>query len=164
MKSAKVTIIWLLYNTRNSWIKVALVQYDHPIWLFGFKISTGKEIYEFQKNCDWHPFFIAIHFILGTFYWTFIIFWLFFINLSNIKFYSYFGDITDIGLKGISDIELCAGLCDKEGNSDLEIAVEEVEEECGYKVHPDQLEFVQKFCEHGARKMIYYVGKFCWLS
>ena len=54
-------------------------------------------------------------------------------------------------------------MCDKEGKSDLEIAVEEVEEECGYKVHPDQLEFVQKFCEYGARKMIYYVGKFCYL-
>ena len=77
-----------------------------------------------------------------------------------------FPDVTNInvGTRGISGIELCAGLCDKEGKSDLEIAVEEVEEECGYKVHPDQMEFVQKFCEHGARKMIYYVGKFCWLS
>ena len=76
----------------------------------------------------------------------------------------YISDITDIGPKGIADFELCAGLCDKEGKSDLEIAVEEVEEECGYRVHPDQLEFVQKFCEYGARKMIYYVGKFCWFS
>ena len=73
-----------------------------------------------------------------------------------------FPDVTNInvGPRGISDIELCAGLCDKEGKSDLEIAVDEVEEECGYKVHPDQMEFVQKFCENGARKMIYYVGKF----
>jgi len=66
-------------------------------------------------------------------------------------------DVTDIGSRGIADLELCAGLCDKEGKTDLEIAVEEIEEECGYRVHPDQLEFVQKFCENGARKMIYYV-------
>merc|ERR1712008_199775 len=59
-------------------------------------------------------------------------------------------DVTDVGPKG-------AGLCDKEGKSDLEIAVEEVEEECGYKVHPDQMELVQKFCENGTRKTIYYV-------
>merc|ERR1711935_123758 len=66
-------------------------------------------------------------------------------------------DVTDVGLKGIADFEICAGLCDKEGKSDLEIAVEEVEEECGYKVHPDQMELVQKFCENGTRKTIYYV-------
>ena len=81
-----------------------------------------------------------------------------------ISYLIYILDVTDVGLKGIADFELCAGLCDKEGKSDLEIAVEEVEEECGYKVHPNQLEFVQKFCEYGARKMIYYVGKLCWFS
>ena len=47
------------------------------------------------------------------------------------------------------------------GKSDLGIAVEEVEEVCGYKLDPDQLEFVQIFYEGGARKMIYYVGKCC---
>ena len=57
--------------------------------------------------------------------------------------------------------KLCAGLCDKDRKSDLEIVVEEVEEECGYKVDPDQLEFVQNFCEGGAWKMIYYFGKCC---
>ena len=78
-----------------------------------------------------------------------------------------FPDVTNtiVGPRGISDIELCAGLCDKEGKSDLDIAVEEVEEVCGYKVDPDQLELVQKFCEgDGARKIIYYVGEFCWFS
>ena len=67
----------------------------------------------------------------------------------------------DIGSKGIT-LELCAGLCDKEGKSDLEVAIEEVEEECGYKVHPDQMKFVQKFYENGARKMLYYVGQLIW--
>ena len=70
-------------------------------------------------------------------------------------------DVSDVGLKGIADFELCAGLCDKEGKSDLGIAVEEVEELCGYKLDPDRLEFVQIFCESRARKMIYYVGKCC---
>ena len=74
-----------------------------------------------------------------------------------------FPDVTNInvGPRGISDIELCARLCDKEGKSDLGIAIEEVEEVCGYKLDPDQLEFVQIFYEGGARKMIYYVGKCC---
>ena len=74
-----------------------------------------------------------------------------------------FPDVTNInvGPRGTSYIELCAGLCDKEEKSDLGIAVEEVEEVCGYKLNPDQLEFVQIFCEGGARKMIYYVGKCC---
>ena len=74
-----------------------------------------------------------------------------------------FPDIMNInvGPRGISDIELCAGLCDKEGKSDLGIAVEEVEELGGYKLDPDQLEFVQIFCESGARQKIYYVGKCC---
>ena len=67
--------------------------------------------------------------------------------------------MTDIVSKGMADVELCAGFCDKEGKSDVQIAIEEVEEECGYSVNQDQMELVQKYCEDGARKMIYYVGK-----
>ena len=69
--------------------------------------------------------------------------------------------MTDIESKGMADVELCAGFCDKEGKSDVQIAIEEVEEECGYRVNQDQMELVQKYCEDGARKIIYYVGKQC---
>ena len=66
--------------------------------------------------------------------------------------------MTDIESKGMADVELCAGFCDKEGKSDVQHAIEEVEEECGYRVNQDQMELVQKYCEGGARNMIYYVG------
>ena len=89
---------------------------------------------------------------------------LYYLCVWLVSYLIYILDVTDVGPKGIADFELCAGLCDKEGKSDLEIAVEEVEEECGYKVHPDQMEFVQKFCEYGARKLIYYVGKLWWFK
>ena len=42
-------------------------------------------------------------------------------------------------------LELCAGIVDKEGKSLCEIAKEEVEEECGYRVESNQIEFVQRF-------------------
>ena len=102
------------------------------------------------------------YFVFFTLHSLFLIIFLFYSRSRTYSWnFSSVSDITDIGPKGIADFELCAGLCDKEGKSDPEIAVEEVEEECGYKVHPDQMEFVQKFCEYGARKMIYYVGKLC---
>ena len=39
----------------------------------------------------------------------------------------------DVGKKGIT-LELCAGIVDKQGKSLAEIATEEVEEECGFKL------------------------------
>jgi len=42
-------------------------------------------------------------------------------------------------------IELCAGIIDKEGKDAKEIAMEEVEEETGYKVHLDSLKFISSF-------------------
>ena len=58
--------------------------------------------------------------------------------------YSLTGQKDDIGSLGIT-LELCAGIVDKEGKSLAEIAAEEVEEECGYHVDLNQVEFVQTF-------------------
>ena len=63
-----------------------------------------------------------------------------------------------IGSKGIT-LEICAGLIDKKDKSAHEIAIEEVEEECGYKVHPDQMEFVHKFFDLGCTRSLFYTGK-----
>ena len=68
------------------------------------------------------------------------------------------GDCIEIGFKGIT-LEICAGLIDKKDKSALEIAIEEVEEECGYKVQPDQMEFVHKFFDLGCTRSLFYTGK-----
>ena len=55
-----------------------------------------------------------------------------------------FADIPhDVGKKGIT-LELCAGIVDKQGKSLAEIATEEVEEECGFKLS-QPIEYVQSF-------------------
>ena len=41
-------------------------------------------------------------------------------------------------------LELCAGIVDKK-KSLAEIAVEEILEECGYKVDPEKLEYIIQF-------------------
>lgn len=57
--------------------------------------------------------------------------------------------------------ELCAGLIDKEGKSIEEIAAEEVEEECGYKVEPASLENIVEFYSSvgttGSKQYVFYV-------
>ena len=68
-----------------------------------------------------------------------------------------------IGSKGIT-LEICAGLIDKKDKSAQEIAIEEVEEECGYKVHPDQMEFVHKFFDLGCTRSLFYTGKIIMLT
>ena len=59
-------------------------------------------------------------------------------------------------------LELCAGIVDKD-KSIAEIAREEVEEECGYKVKIDEMQFVQNFRASigtgGAKMAMFYVGK-----
>ena len=66
-----------------------------------------------------------------------------------------------IGAIGIT-LELCAGIVDKD-KSIAEIAREEVEEECGYKVKIDEMKFVQNFRASigtgGAKMAMFYVGK-----
>ena len=66
-----------------------------------------------------------------------------------------------IGAMGIT-LELCAGIVDKD-KSLAEIAREEVEEECGYKVKIDEMKFVQNFRASigtgGAKMAMFYVGK-----
>ena len=37
--------------------------------------------------------------------------------------------------------------------------MEEVEEECGYKVQPDQMEFVHKYYDLGCTRTLFYAGK-----
>ena len=56
----------------------------------------------------------------------------------------YLGLDKNVGSMGIT-LELCAGIVDKEGKSLCEIAKEEVEEECGYRVESNQIEFIQRF-------------------
>lgn len=41
--------------------------------------------------------------------------------------------------------ELCAGILDKDNKSSFEIASEEIEEETGYRVKPDEIERITKF-------------------
>ena len=66
-----------------------------------------------------------------------------------------------IGAVGIT-LELCAGIVDKD-KSIAEIAREEVEEECGYKVKIDEMQFVQNFRASigtgGAKMAMFYFGK-----
>lgn len=54
--------------------------------------------------------------------------------------------------------ELCAGLVDKEGKSVEQIAKEEIEEECGYKVN--NLEYITSFAtavgHSGAKQSLFY--------
>ena len=58
-------------------------------------------------------------------------------------------------------VELCAGLLDKEGCSPEEVAAEEVEEECGFRVNPKDLEKITSFYTSvgfaGSRQTLYYV-------
>ena len=77
---------------------------------------------------------------------------------NNIFCLSDPGDRIGIGFKGIT-LEICAGLIDKKDKSAHEIAIEEVEEECGYKVQPDQMEFVHKFFDLGCTRSLFYTGK-----
>ena len=64
----------------------------------------------------------------------------------------------DVIKKGIT-LELCAGIVDKEGKSLAEIATEEVEEECGFRLKRP-IEFVQTFRSSigtgGARMSLFY--------
>lgn len=56
--------------------------------------------------------------------------------------------------------ELCAGLVDKEGKSISEIAAEEIEEECGYKVESNSLEKIAEFYSSvgtsGSKQYLFY--------
>lgn len=56
--------------------------------------------------------------------------------------------------------ELCAGLVDKEGKSIEEIAAEEVEEECGYKVESSSLQKIAEFYSSvgtsGSKQYVFY--------
>ena len=56
--------------------------------------------------------------------------------------------------------ELCAGIVDKDGKSLKEIAAEEAEEECGYRVSSDRLELVSTFYTSvgfaGSKKSMYF--------
>lgn len=64
----------------------------------------------------------------------------------------YYGIISDSGSDKVDldrypaalgvTIELCAGIVDKAGKSLVEIATEEVHEECGYKVPCERLELI----------------------
>ena len=58
-------------------------------------------------------------------------------------------------------VELCAGLLDKAGRSPEEVAAEEVEEECGFRVNPEDLEKITSFYTSvgfaGSRQTLYYV-------
>lgn len=57
-------------------------------------------------------------------------------------------------------VELCAGLLDKEDLSPEETALEEIEEECGYRVPPEALVRVTSFYtsvgHSGSRQILYY--------
>ena len=57
-------------------------------------------------------------------------------------------------------IELCAGLLDKEGLSPEEVAVEEIEEECGYRIQKSLLRRITSFYtsvgHSGSRQILYY--------
>ncbi len=63
--------------------------------------------------------------------------------------------------------EFCAGLVDKEGKSLEEIAAEEVFEECGYRVRPQDLQWIGSFLNaagmSGSKQYLYFVevGDFC---
>jgi len=57
-------------------------------------------------------------------------------------------------------VELCAGLLDKEGLPPEAVAVEEIEEECGYRVPSDALRKITSFYtsvgHSGSRQILYY--------
>ena len=57
-------------------------------------------------------------------------------------------------------VELCAGLLDKEGHSPEEVAAEEVEEECGFRIDPARLRKITSFYTSvgfaGSRQTLYY--------
>jgi len=57
-------------------------------------------------------------------------------------------------------VELCAGLLDKEGHSPEEVAAEEVEEECGFRIDPSALRKINSFYTSvgfaGSRQILYY--------
>ncbi|HFC03860.1 MAG TPA: NUDIX domain-containing protein [Nitratifractor salsuginis] len=57
-------------------------------------------------------------------------------------------------------VELCAGLLDKEGHSPEEVAAEEVEEECGFRIDPSALQKINSFYTSvgfaGSRQILYY--------
>ena len=57
-------------------------------------------------------------------------------------------------------VELCAGLLDKPDLSPEEVALEEIEEECGYRVPPAELERITSFYtsvgHSGSRQTLYY--------
>ena len=63
--------------------------------------------------------------------------------------------------------EFCAGLADKEGKSLEVMAVEEVLEECGYAIKPEDLRFIGSFLNaagmSGSMQYLYYaeVGDYC---
>jgi len=65
---------------------------------------------------------------------------------------------SDVAKRGIT-LELCAGIVDKEGKSLAEIASEEVEEECGYRLS-QPIEYVQTFRASigtgGAKMALFY--------
>lgn len=52
--------------------------------------------------------------------------------------------LCNIAAKDAYVYELCAGICDKDKNLE-EITAEEIDEECGYKVNPENIEFVTAF-------------------
>ncbi len=58
-------------------------------------------------------------------------------------------------------IELCAGILDKDGLTPKEVAAEEIEEECGFRVNPDDLKRINSFYTSvgfaGSRQILYYV-------
>ncbi|CAP36576.1 Protein CBG19301 [Caenorhabditis briggsae] len=58
-------------------------------------------------------------------------------------------------------MELCAGLIDKEGLTPAEIASEEVAEECGYRVDPEDLLHITTFIvgahQSGSLQYVYYI-------
>ncbi|WP_292658732.1 NUDIX domain-containing protein [Nitratifractor sp.] len=57
-------------------------------------------------------------------------------------------------------VELCAGLLDKAGHSPEEVAAEEVEEECGFRIDPARLRKITSFYTSvgfaGSRQNLYY--------
>ena len=57
-------------------------------------------------------------------------------------------------------VELCAGLLDKEGYSPEEVAAEEMEEECGFRIDPSALRKINSFYTSvgfaGSRQILYY--------
>uniref|UniRef100_A0A914CVH5 Uridine diphosphate glucose pyrophosphatase NUDT14 n=1 Tax=Acrobeloides nanus TaxID=290746 RepID=A0A914CVH5_9BILA len=57
-------------------------------------------------------------------------------------------------------LELCAGLMDKIGKSPKQIAIEEIEEECGYAVQEDRIHLIKSYITgistSGSRQYLFY--------